>query len=182
MITPTYLSMVEKLLFADETVEFTARQRRVGPGGSLISPSVVVATNERLLIVRDVLMLHIKQDIDAVAYSNITYTKIAHGLMSSTLVLGVIGYSSQLESTGASTFEIEGLRYTDAAELAQLIDKMIIKLKGRSPQETVTVQEGEKEEKRQAAQAGERWKVLCKKCNAKNDFDAHYCDNCGAPL
>ncbi len=179
MIIPTYLSSVERLLFADETVQFTARQRRVGPGGSILTPSVVVATNERLLLIKDVLMLHIRQDIEAVPYSNVTYTKVAHGIMSSELILGVVGYYGEdVGKRNPNTVEIMGLRYNDAVELAQLIDNAVIKIKGSTPEETVT----EFHQDASKIVNKEKWRIVCKKCNAKNDFGAHYCANCGAQL
>lgn len=184
LITPTYLDMVKKLLFEGEVVEFTARQRRIGPGGSIMDPSVVVATNERLLIVKDILMLHLHQDIDALTYSNITYTKMDRGIMSSTLVLGVMGYEAHSGMTSSSAIvEIQGLRHSDAVGLAQLIDKKIIKLRSGSRENVRGGEEREEvQEEAERPRKREEWQVVCKKCNAKSNFTARYCSNCGAAL
>jgi late competence protein required for DNA uptake (superfamily II DNA/RNA helicase) len=172
---PSYLEHVQRVLFEEEQVMFSARQRRVGPGGSILDPSIIVATNERLLLIKDVLSLHLREDIDAVPYANITYVKLEHGLISSALLIGVLAYGQATEYP-SGTMTVEGLRYKDALELQQLIDKMIIKLKGKSATETVT------EMPPRMATSKEKWKVLCKRCGVMNDFQAHYCSNCGATL
>lgn len=171
--------MVKKLLFEGEVVVFTARQRRVGPGGSIIDPSIVIATNERLLIIKDVLMLHLHEDIDALLYTNISYTKMDQGIMSTTLVLGVVGYEahSGMESSTAKV-EIQGLRHSDAVELAQLVDKMIIRSRS---EERETAREG-REAQEERLEERRSWRVTCNKCNAKNEFGARYCSNCGSAL
>jgi hypothetical protein len=48
------LNLVKSSLWPDEVVEITVRQRRVGPGGAVITPTSVVATNKRLLIVNKI--------------------------------------------------------------------------------------------------------------------------------
>ncbi len=178
MIGPHYLEHVKRVLFEDEEVMFSARQRRVGPGGSILDPSVIVATNERVLVIKDVLELHLREDIDAVPYTNVTYVKLEHGLISSALLIGVLGFGRQATEFPSGTLTIDGLRYKDALELQQLIDRMVIKVKGKLPMETVS----EITAPANIAPMKEKWKVMCKKCGMMNDFKSHFCSNCGAAI
>jgi hypothetical protein len=177
VITPSYIGRVERLLFEDESVVFTARQRRVGPGGSILRPSVIVATNERLLLLKDVLSLHLREDIETIPYANMTYVKIEHGLISSALLIGVLGFGRQMTEFPSGTMAVEGLRYTDAVSLEQLIDKMIIKIRGKEPAETFTTNPPAEE-----MRSKESWRVMCKRCKTMNDFEARYCSSCGTAL
>ncbi len=121
------VNLVKNSLWPDEVVELTARQRRVGPGGSVITPTSVIATNKRLLIVNKE-VLGLRKDIESINYSQITSVRFEKGIISSSVFVRVEGYDTDtgfLKGTGKQEGEIDGLNNTDAAELADCIEKKI---------------------------------------------------------
>ncbi len=180
MEIPGYLKGFQKVLFEDEIIEFTARQRRIGPGGSIFSPGVVVATNRRLIIIHDMLQLHIQEDVDVIPYNTITYVKLQHSVMSSTIIIGILGFTGAKElnpESSTSMMQIPGLRYDDAMTLVRITEKMLIK---NLEQRRVTENTRPSETKEVEVKA--EVLVLCNTCHARNPSNAKYCVNCGAKL
>ena len=48
---PVYVNAAKSILEPGEEVVMTARQRRVGPGGSVTTPTSVLATTKRVIII-----------------------------------------------------------------------------------------------------------------------------------
>jgi hypothetical protein len=67
-----------------EEVLVVARQSRVRPGGSAVTPNIIYATNKRIII-RDPYMMGIKENIIDIPYEVITSVKLDKGLLSSTI-------------------------------------------------------------------------------------------------
>ncbi|MGI0042811.1 MAG: PH domain-containing protein [Nitrososphaeraceae archaeon] len=67
-----------------EEVLVVARQSRVRPGGSAVTPNIIYATNRRIII-RDPYMMGIKENIIDIPYDVITSVKLDKGLLSSTI-------------------------------------------------------------------------------------------------
>lgn len=67
-----------------EEVLVVARQSRVRPGGSAVTPNIIYATNKRIII-RDPYMMGIKENITDIPYDVITSVKLDKGLLSSTI-------------------------------------------------------------------------------------------------
>jgi hypothetical protein len=78
------INKIHDLLNPDENVITIARQSRVLPGGSYVTPNTVYATDKRLII-RDPYMLGIKENIIDIPYDVITSIKLEKGLFSSTI-------------------------------------------------------------------------------------------------
>jgi hypothetical protein len=72
------------MLNPNEEVLVVARQSRVRPGGSAVTPNIIYATNRRIII-RDPYMLGIKENIVDIPYDVITSVKLDKGLLSSTI-------------------------------------------------------------------------------------------------
>ncbi|MGH9987918.1 MAG: PH domain-containing protein, partial [Nitrososphaeraceae archaeon] len=73
-----------EMLNPNEEVLVVARQSRVRPGGSAVTPNIIYATNRRIII-RDPYMMGIKENIIDIPYDVITSVKLDKGLLSSTI-------------------------------------------------------------------------------------------------
>ena len=78
------IKMIHEMLNPNEEVLVVARQSRVRPGGSAVTPNIIYATNKRIII-RDPYMLGIKENIVDIPFDVITSVKLDNGLLSSTI-------------------------------------------------------------------------------------------------
>jgi hypothetical protein len=78
------IKKISEMLNPNEEVLVVARQSRVRPGGSAVTPNIIYATNRRIII-RDPYMLGIKENIVDIPYDVITSVKLDKGLLSSTI-------------------------------------------------------------------------------------------------
>jgi hypothetical protein len=79
------IEKIEKILSSDEKVLLVARQSRLMPGGSALTPNNVVATDRRVII-RDPYMLGLKADVIDIPYDVITSVKLQKGVFTSTIL------------------------------------------------------------------------------------------------
>jgi hypothetical protein len=179
-LDPSELKLVQKVLWPDENVIGTINQRRVGPGGSVITPTTVVVTDKRLIIVNRASM-GLRQDYEVIPYNAIVSVRLEHGLISSTVFIRVLGYETDkgLLSGGKQEGEIDGLRNNDAVELSDFINK---KLEER-------LDAADRVDDQIAGNAGSSATtnipgayIYCNKCGTKNSASAKFCSSCGAPL
>lgn len=75
---------IQDVLNPNENVIIVARQSRILPGGSYVTPNTIYATEKRLII-RDPYMLGIKENLIDLPYDIITSIKLEKGLFSSTI-------------------------------------------------------------------------------------------------
>lgn len=78
------IEKIREMLNPSEEVIMVARQSRILPGGSYVTPNIIYATNRRI-IMRDPYMLGIKENIVDIPYDVITSVKFEKGLLSSTI-------------------------------------------------------------------------------------------------
>lgn len=78
------IEKIKEMLNPNEVVILVARQSRILPGGSYMTPNIIYATNRRI-IMRDPYMLGIKENIVDIPYDVITSVKLEKGLLSSTI-------------------------------------------------------------------------------------------------
>jgi len=78
------IKKIREMLNPNEDVLVVARQSRVRPGGSAVTPNIIYATNRRIII-RDPYMLGIKENVVDIPYDVITSVKLEKGLLSSTI-------------------------------------------------------------------------------------------------
>lgn len=78
------IKKIREMLNPDEEVLVVARQSRVRPGGSAVTPNMIYATNKRIII-RDPYLMGIKENITDIPYDVITSVKLDKGLLSSTI-------------------------------------------------------------------------------------------------
>jgi hypothetical protein len=177
-VDPTEIGIVRKVLWPTETVEGTVKQRRIGPGGSLMTPSTVVVTDKRLILVNRA-SLGMRQDYEVIPYNAIVSVRLEHGIISSSVFIRVEGYSRDegLLKNGDQEGEIDGLRNKDAIELADYINK---KLENRYDGQAVMDQEATA--KGEQIDSGVGAYVYCNNCGTKNLASAKFCSKCGKPL
>lgn len=164
-LTPEDMKLIENILIDGEQPMLSVTQRRVGPGGSVTTPTTVVATDKRVIIVNRA-SLGIRKDFEAIPYRQIASVRLEHGIVSSSVFIRVEGYDTDkgLLKNGKEEGEIDGLRNSDAKALADEINRRILNA-------------GE-----QTAAGGAGGNVFCTKCGARNSAGSNFCAKCGAPI
>lgn len=79
------IDKIEKILSSDEKVLLVARESRLMPGGSALTPNSVIATDRRVII-RDPYMLGFKSELIDIPYDVITSVKLQKGVFTSTIL------------------------------------------------------------------------------------------------
>jgi hypothetical protein len=79
------IEKIEKILSSDEKVLLVARESRLMPGGSALTPNSVIATDRRVII-RDPYMLGLKAELIDIPYDVITSVKLQKGVFTSTIL------------------------------------------------------------------------------------------------
>lgn len=162
---------VKTILWSDETVGVTVRQRRIGPGGALTTPTSVIATDKRIIILNRA-TLGIRQDYETIPYRQITSVRLEHGIISSSVFIRVQGYSTDqgLLKNGDQEGEIDGLNNTDAKALSDFISKRL---------EDTPESEGTGGVDTNATPGSY---IYCTKCGMKNLSSSQFCSKCGVKL
>ncbi len=163
------VNYVKKILWPDENVVLTARQRRIGPGGSMITPTSVIATNRRIIIVNKTAM-GIRKDIESIPYKNVTSVRWEHGIITSSVFLRVQGFDTDkgFLKKGREEGEIDGLSNGQARDLSSYVQKMISG-DGGNGGESATQDGGN----------GDNGS-FCRKCGAPLPKGSNFCPKCGA--
>jgi hypothetical protein len=97
-ITKEESEEVEKIksyLDPGEQVLLVARQGRIAPGGSITTPNIIFAT-DRKLIVRNPMMLGLRESIQVIPYEEITAIDLEKGVFSSEIRITAPGLTSEL--------------------------------------------------------------------------------------
>ncbi|MEM3827237.1 MAG: PH domain-containing protein [Candidatus Micrarchaeaceae archaeon] len=165
--------LVKDILVEGERVELTATQRRVGPGGSITTPTTVVCTDKRVIILNRA-TLGVRKDYESIYYKQITSVRLENGIINGSVFIRVQGYDRDkgLLKNGKEEGEIDGLKKEEAKEMADFINKMLVKLNS----------EGENSVPQPEGSNMEGGYIYCSKCGERNDASAKFCSSCGAPL
>jgi hypothetical protein len=78
------ITKIAEMLNLDEKVLLVAKQSRIKPGGSYMTPNIVYATDRRIII-RDPYMMGLKENIVDIPYDIITSVKLEKNILSSTI-------------------------------------------------------------------------------------------------
>ena len=84
---------ISDILNPDEKVMLVAKQSKIKPGGSVLTPNTIYATDRRIII-RDPYMLGIKSNLVDIPYDIITSLKLEKGILSSTIRFKAVGIVS----------------------------------------------------------------------------------------
>ena len=79
------IEKIKNMLNPNEKVLLVARQSRFLPGGSALTPNVVIATDRRIII-RDPYDLGLRSEIVDIPYDVITSVKLMKGVLTSTIL------------------------------------------------------------------------------------------------
>jgi hypothetical protein len=79
------IKRISNMLNPGEIVLLVARQSRFLPGGSALTPNVVIATDRRVII-RNPFMLGLKSELVDIPYDIITSVKLQKGVFTSTIL------------------------------------------------------------------------------------------------
>ena len=80
------IDRIKNMLDTEETIKAVARQSKIMPGGKLITPKTLFATDKRLLI-RDPNSLGLRSDVDAIPYTQINNVKLENGVFTSKIII-----------------------------------------------------------------------------------------------
>ncbi len=163
------LKLVRTQLWPDEVVEITVRQRRVGPGGSVITPTSVVGTDKRVIIINKTTM-GIRKDFEIIPYDEIASVRFEHGVISSSVFIRVKGFDSDkgLLERGKQEGEIDGLNNKDAAALADFLNRKI--------SDEMPTKDNLSDDRKGGLY------VYCSNCGARMPANAKFCSKCGNKL
>lgn len=103
------LSEIQKIgnmLNPNEKVLLVARQSRFLPGGSALTPNIVIATDRRIII-RDPYVLGLKSEIVDIPFDVITSVKLLKGVLTSTILFKAPALVNQ-SKLGLLDEDIEG--------------------------------------------------------------------------
>ncbi len=78
------ITKIAEMLNPDEKVLLVAKQSRIKPGGSYMTPNTVYATDRRIII-RDPYMLGLKENIVDIPYDIITSVRLEKNILTSTI-------------------------------------------------------------------------------------------------
>jgi hypothetical protein len=84
------IGKIRNILNPNEEVFVVARQSRLKPGGSKLTPNVVFATDRRIII-KDPSMLGLREDIVDIPYDMISSVRIDKGVFSSNIIFKAPG-------------------------------------------------------------------------------------------
>ncbi len=171
-INQSDVDIVKEQLIEGENVLLTANQRRIGPGGSATTPTTVVATDKKVILVNRA-TLGIRKDFEIIPYRQITSVRLESGIISSTVFIRVQGYDRDqgLLKNGREEGEIDGLGKNDAKQLADIINKMLV----TGPVEEFGQNSG-------VTPSGAGGSIYCQSCGAKNSLSSKFCASCGKQL
>ena len=172
--------LAQKVLWPDEEVQGTMKQRRFLPGGSLITPTTVVVTDKRLIIINKA-SLGFRQDYEVVPYNAIVSVRLEHGIMTSTVFVRVQGYDSDkglLAGSNKQEGEIDGLKNKDAVELSDYLNK---KLEDRLDAQAEVEKDVQAKEAQHVDSVPGSY-IYCTNCGTKNKASAKFCSKCGSAL
>jgi hypothetical protein len=177
-IDPDDIGICQKILWPHETVEGTVKQRRFLPGGSLITPTSVVVTDKRLIIINRA-SLGLRQDYEVVPYVALVSVRLEKGIVTSTVFIRVQGYDTDrglLANSGKQEGEIDGLKNKDAVELTDYLNKKLEERLDATAEVEKDVQNKEHVDNEVGAY------VYCNNCGTKNVASAKFCSKCGNAL
>jgi hypothetical protein len=89
------IKKISNMLNANEEVFVVARQSRLKPGGSKLTPNIIYGTDRRLII-RDPSMLGLREEVVDIPYDLIVSVRLDKGVFSSSVIFTAPG----LRSTG----------------------------------------------------------------------------------
>jgi hypothetical protein len=181
------LLVAEAILLKGEHVEGSVTQRRIGPVRSLTSPTSVLVTDKRIIVIKRAIF-GFRHDHEVFSLSSVTSIKLKHGFISSSIFIrtqGSEGGGDSKKDNGRQEGEIFGLRKNEAQDLASLINRNLAKREASdAPNKPDAAQRPHEQARkheishRHDAPGPEHYE-FCSKCGAKILKTAKFCRSCG---
>ncbi len=89
------IEKIQSYVESGERILLVARQSRIRPGGSVTTPNIIFVT-DRKLIIRNPMMLGLRESIEVVPYTEITSVRLKKGLFSSEVMITAPGLTTEL--------------------------------------------------------------------------------------
>ena len=137
------IAKIEDRLEDGEEVIEVAKQSKLAPGGSKLTPNTIFATDRRLII-RNPTMLGARQNIEFFDYDQITNIKLEKGVFSANLVLtypGMDRTASMLSWGRDDDGEIDAIPKDKAENILEIVRRAILRAKNESQKPTQVVQQ-----------------------------------------
>ncbi|MCV0401001.1 MAG: PH domain-containing protein [Nitrosopumilus sp.] len=112
------IERVKQILEVAEIIKTVARQSKVMPGGSLVTPNIIFATDKRLII-RDPTALGLRAGMDSIPYSQINKIHLQKGAFTSEIVVDVGRFE------GDNRKKIQAIPKKKASEILAIINEYI---------------------------------------------------------
>jgi hypothetical protein len=139
------IEKIHNMLNPNEKVLLVARQSRFLPGGSAMTPNIVIATDRRIII-RDPYDLGLKSEIVDIPYDVITSVKLLKGVLTSTILFKAPALVNQ-SKLGLLNEDIEGehdqggvIRALEKAKAEDLLEIIRSGIRGSNRGNESTVQ------------------------------------------
>jgi len=113
------INRVQTLLEAAEVIKTVARQSKIMPGGSLVTPNIIFATNRRLII-RDPTALGLRAKIESIPYSQINHIQLKKGALTSEIKMDIGKFEGKHNDQ-----KIKAIPKKKAAEIVGIINEYI---------------------------------------------------------
>lgn len=102
----------------NEKVVIVAKQSRLKPGGSKMSPDTIFITDRRIII-RNPSALGMRESIESITYDKITAMELERGMMSSTVKIRASGYQGDIDAIAKDKAEKVAQYVRDAMDRAK---------------------------------------------------------------
>jgi len=112
------IEKVKQILEVAEIIKTVARQSKIMPGGSLVTPNIIFATDKRLII-RDPTALGLRAGMDSIPYSQINKVHLQKGAFTSEIVVDVGRFE------GDNKKKIKAIPKKKASEILAIINEYI---------------------------------------------------------
>lgn len=86
---------IQSYIETGERILLVARQSRILPGGSITTPNIIFAT-DRKLVIRNPMMLGLRESVEVVPYTEITAVHLKKGLFSSEVMITAPGLTTEI--------------------------------------------------------------------------------------
>ena len=117
------IEKIREVLGPGEVVLLVATQSRLAPGGSLLTPNTIFATNQRIII-RNPEMLGLRAGIEDYSYRSITGIKVEKGLITSHIYITIPGLGGErrlVRWRGYEEAELTAIPHDKARKLQRII-------------------------------------------------------------
>lgn len=178
------LIAAEGILLKGEHVEGSATQRRFGPGGSLTSPTTILVTDKRIIVIKRAIF-GLRHDHEVFSLSTVTSIKVRHGFISSSIFIRTQGSESGdkgKSDDGRQEGEIFGLTKNAAEGLTNLINHNIAKKEASETSFRQPLPSKHPISHRHDSHSPNEGFEFCSKCGAKVLKTAKFCRSCGAKI